>query len=198
MGLSFVYLPGQTPLDESETRGLRIPGIQTQAELDEFEQQNIEEAMLWSLRRSFPPAEVFSESFIRRVHHHMFGNVWHWAGEFRQSDKNLGINKWQISTALKCLLDDALYWQQMQVYTADEAALRFKHRLVSIHCFCNGNGRHSRLLADIITSKLWGKPVFSWGRGNLARKGLARSMYLQALRAADAGDIGPLLRFARS
>ncbi|MBL0912309.1 MAG: mobile mystery protein B [Bacteroidia bacterium] len=198
MGLSFVYLPGQTPLDESEAEGLRIPGIQTHAELDEFEQQNIEEAMLWSLRRSFRPAEVFSEAFIRRVHQQMFGNVWNWAGEFRQSEKNLGINRWQIPGALKCLLDDALYWQQMQVYSPDEAALRFKHRLVSIHCFCNGNGRHSRLLADIITSKLRGQPVFSWGRGNLARQGLARSAYLHALRAADAGDIVPLLRFARS
>lgn len=198
MGLAFTYIPGQTPLDESETQGLLVPGIQTQAELNEFEQQNIEDAVLWSLKRSFRPAEVFSEAFIRRVHRNMFGNVWNWAGEFRQSDKNLGINKWQISTALKCLLDDALYWQQMQVYSPDEAALRFKHRLVSIHCFCNGNGRHSRLLADIITNKLWGNPVFSWGRCDLARQSGARSRYLHALRAADAGDILPLLRFARS
>jgi len=198
VGLAFTYIPGQTPLDESETQGLLVPGIQTQAELNEFEQQNIEDAVLWSLKRSFRPAEVFSEAFIRRVHRNMFGNVWNWAGEFRQSDKNLGINKWQISTALKCLLDDALYWQQMQVYSPDEAALRFKHRLVSIHCFCNGNGRHSRLLADIITNKLWGNPVFSWGRCDLARQSGARSRYLHALRAADAGDILPLLRFARS
>ncbi|HMW39337.1 MAG TPA: Fic family protein, partial [Saprospiraceae bacterium] len=77
-------------------------------------------------------------------------------------------------------------------------AVRFKHRLVSIHCFPNGNGRHSRLLADIIIEKIYKRPVFSWGATSLSSEGDARAAYIKALKTADKGDYGPLLAFARS
>lgn len=198
MGLDFEYINGQTPLDEDEKEGLLIPTIATRGELDEFEQQNIEHAIKWTLTRNFMQQKMFSESFIKDVHKRMYKDVWKWAGEFRKTNKNIGVDKWSISIELKKLLDDAIFWIENETYTPDEIAIRFKHRLVSIHCFPNGNGRHSRLMADIIIEKIFKKPVFSWGTANLTREGDARTEYIKAIKAADLGDYSLLLAFARS
>jgi Fic-DOC domain mobile mystery protein B len=198
MGLNLEYIDGQTPIDEEEKEGLLIPTIATRGELDEFEQQNIEQAVLWTLGRSFKPDTVFTEAFVRMVHKSMYANVWAWAGAFRKTNKNMGIDKWQIPTELRYLLDDVRYWHKNNTYQPDEIALRFKHRIVSIHCFANGNGRHSRLMADIIIEKIYKLPVFTWGAANLSREGDARAAYLLAVKAADKGDFSLLLAFARS
>ena len=128
----------------------------------------------------------------------MYGNVWAWAGEFRKTDKNMGIGKYQIPIELKVLCDDALYWVEHETYPPEEIAIRFKHRIVSIHCFPNGNGRHSRLMGDIIIENIFGKESFSWGADNLSKEGDTRTTYLQAVKAADNADFAPLLDFARS
>lgn len=198
MGLDLDYINGQTPIDEDEKEGLLIPTIALRSELDEFEQKNIEEAVQWVLSNSFNPAKVLTEKFIFNLHKRMFGEVWGWAGKFRKTDKNLGIDKWQVPMALKKLCDDAKLWIQQERFSSDEVAIMFKHRIVSIHCFPNGNGRHSRLMADVIISKIYEEPLFSWGAANLVHKGDARSEYLSALRAADCGDYKLLLGFARS
>ncbi len=189
---------GQTPIDEDEQEGLLISTIATQAELNEFEQQNIEDALQWAMSRNFTPEQVFSERFVCEVHKRMFGTVWSWAGIFRTTNKNLGVDKHQISVELKKLLDDALYWVEHNTYTPDELAIRFKHHIVSIHCFPNGNGRHSRFMGDVIVEKLFGQEHFSWGAKNLSADNEARAAYLKAVRAADRGDFKPLLTFARS
>jgi Fic-DOC domain mobile mystery protein B len=198
MGLTIHYIDGQTPLDEEEKDGLLIPTISTRGELDEFEQQNIEQAVQWTIGRSFKPELIFTENFIRRVHTRMYADVWAWAGEFRKTNKNMGVDKWQISSNLACLLDDAKYWLENNSYPPDEMAIRFKHRLVSIHCFPNGNGRHSRLMADIIIEKIFKLPVFSWGAASLSSEGNTRKAYLTAIKTADKGDYSLLLAFARS
>lgn len=198
MGLDLEYIDGQTPIDEDEKEGLRIETISTKGELDEFEQQNIEEAMQWVLGRKFKPSDVFTEKFICNLHKRMYSNVWKWAGEFRKTDKNIGIDKFQIPNELKVLCDDALYWVEHETYPPEEIAIRFKHRIVSIHCFPNGNGRHSRLMGDILIEKLYGQEPFSWGAGNLSEAGDKRMAYLQAVKKADQGDYAPLLAFARS
>ncbi len=198
MGLDPEYQDSQTPLDEEEKEGLRIGLITTRGELDEYEQQNIEIAIQWILGRSFKPDALFTETFIRNIHKRMYGEVWSWAGDFRKTNKNMGVEFWQIPVQLKQLLDDARYWFENNTYTPDEMALRFKHLLVSIHCFSNGNGRHSRLMADIIIEKLYKQPVFSWGAANLTKTSDARKEYLTALKAADKGDYTLLLAFARS
>ncbi len=198
MGLKLDYIDGQTPIDDEEREGLLIETISTRSELDEFEQHNIEGAILWVLGRKFSARQVFDEAFICNVHKRMYGNVWAWAGEFRKTDKNLGIDKFKIPVELKVLCDDALYWFQNGSYPPIETAIRFKHRLVSIHCFPNGNGRHSRLMADIIVEKLYGLQPFSWGFENLTIGGAARAGYLQAVKAADRGDLLPLITFAQS
>jgi Fic-DOC domain mobile mystery protein B len=198
MGLDLEYIDGQTPLDDDEKHGLLIPEISTREELDEFEQKNIEQAIQWTLQKNFKKEEVFTELFVRDVHRKMYGEVWAWAGEFRKTDKNIGVDKWQIGTNLKTLLDDGLIWIEKKVYVPDELAIRFKHRLVSIHCFPNGNGRHSRLVADIIIDKIFNEQIFTWGSGNLVRSGNTRTNYLQGIKEADNGNFGTLISFARS
>lgn len=198
MGLELEYLDGQTPIDDDEKLDLRIPSITMRAELDEFEQLNILSAMEWTLMRSFTAAEVLTEQFVRALHARMYGDVWRWAGEFRRSNKNIGVDKHEIGVALRTLIDDCRYWIANGTYDRDEVAVRFKHRLVAIHCFVNGNGRHARLMADVLVSRVLGGPVFTWGGRSLADGGAARESYLGALRAADAGSIAPLLAFARS
>jgi len=198
MGIDLSAHEGQTPLDEDEKDGLRIPGLTTRGELDEFEQQNIEHAIQWTLSRSISASVLFSEHFIRQLHKRMYGDVWTWAGEFRKTNKNLGVDKWRIATELRYLLDDVRYWDQNGLYTPDELALRFKHRIVSIHCFPNGNGRHSRLLADLIVEKIYHQPIFTWGSSSLSNTNSSRNAYIQAVKAADNGVFTHLLRFART
>ena len=198
MGLDLDYINGQTPLDEEEKDGLLILTIATRGELDEFEQQNIEKAVQWILGRTFKSELFFTEDFVRMLHKRMYADIWAWAGEFRKTNKNIGVDKWKIPSDLKYLLDDAKYWHENNTYTQDEIAVRFKHRIVSIHCFPNGNGRHSRLLADIIIEKIYKQPVFSWGAANLSDEGDTRKSYLKAVKTADRGDYSLLLAFARS
>lgn len=197
MGLDFDYTSGQTPIDEEEKEGLRIPTIATREELDEYEQQNIEDALLWVLSQRLKAETIFSEKFICLLHRKMYGSIWSWAGKFRKTDKNLGIDKWQIPLALKSLCEDALFWVGHETYSPDEIAIRFKHRIVSIHCFPNGNGRHSRLMADVIISKIYKRPLFSWGAENLVQHGESRIAYLSAVKQADNNDYDQLLTFAR-
>lgn len=198
MGLGIPYTPGQTPLDEDEVDGLLIPTIATHGELDEFEQQNIEQAIQWTLERKFKQVQLLQGDFIKEVHRKMFGQVWAWAGSFRKSNKNIGVDYWKVESDLQYLLDDTTYWIDNKTYPHDEIAIRFKHRIVSIHCFPNGNGRHSRLMADIIIEDVFNRPVFTWGATKFSTSDKARTTYLAALKTADAGDIDPLISFARS
>ena len=198
MGLSLENSEGQTSLNDEQMEGLLIPTIATRGDLDEFEQQNIEQAILWTMSRSFKSESILTEDFIRMVHKRMYGDVWAWAGEFRKTNTSIGIDKWQIPTQLRILLDDTKHWIGNKTYPPDEIAVRFKHRIVSIHCFLNGNGRHSRLMADIIIEKIFKRPIFSWGAASLINHGRLRTDYLSAIRKADAGVIEELIVFARS
>jgi Fic-DOC domain mobile mystery protein B len=198
MGLDFELVDGQTPLDEEEKDGLLIPTITTRGELDEFEQQNIERAIQWTMRRKFKKDELLTETFIKLVHKKMYGDVWAWAGEFRKTNKNIGVDRYQVAIDLRKLIDDCKHWLEHGTYPPDETAVRFKHRIVQIHCFSNGNGRHSRLMGDLIIEKLFDKPVFTWGsQADLIKAHGMRQEYLKAIKAADSQNIAPLLSFAR-
>ncbi len=198
MGLDFDTTNGQTPLDEDEKEGLLIKSITTRRELDEFEQHNIEKAMLWLRKKKFSAGELLSEKMVKELHRRMYAGVWKWAGAFRQTDKNIGIEKHTINTALRQLLDDCMYWIEKHSFPDEEIAIRFKHRLVQIHCFANGNGRHSRLMADVMMEKIFHLPLFTWGAASLTNHSNTRSVYIKALKKADAGDYKDLLVFAKS
>lgn len=198
MGLDLKYIDGQTPLDEDEKDGLLIKTISTREELDEFEQLNIEKAVEWTIARKFTSDHLLTEQFVKELHQRMFGDTWKWAGKFRKSNKNIGVDKYLISVELRELLNDCKYWIEHNIYPEDEIAIRFKLRLVNIHCFSNGNGRHSRLMADLIINKIFNKPYFTWSSNNFIKKGEARSNYLKAIKEGDKGNIQPLIEFAKS
>jgi Fic-DOC domain mobile mystery protein B len=200
MGLNLEYSAGQTPIDANESDGLKIKTITTQSELNEFEQLNIERALHWTLKKRFTAEQLLSEKFILSLHKKMYGDVWKWAGKFRTSEKNLGIPFPLIGIELRKLIDDTLFQINSKSFPSDEIAIRFKHRLVSIHCFPNGNGRHSRLMADLIVEKLFHTPVFTWGHSHsyLSFNDEVRTTYLAALREADRNNYQPLIEFARS
>ena len=183
-----------TPLKPEETRELIPAHISYRHELNKAEQTNIESAQDWALKRSRDP---LSEKFVKDLHRRMLNDVWRWAGKFRTSERNIGIAFYEIPVALRQLLDDTKAWIEYKTYPFDEIAVRFHHRLVQIHPFPNGNGRHARLMADLLVIRLGGER-FSWGSTNLQDAGAVRKRYIAALQAADDHDIGPLLAFARS
>ena len=198
MGLGDYYNYGQTLLDNDERSGLLIKSITTKEELNLFEQHNVENGILWLSGKKVTSKEIFDRSFICQLHSKMFGSVWRWAGNIRTSNKNIGIDYWLISNELQKLCDDVLFWLDNKIYKGDELAIRFKHRLVAIHCFPNGNGRHSRLMADFICTEIFQKPYFTWGGKSDTRPEQKRSQYISALKEADNGDISALLSFART
>ena len=194
--MEFDYPEGATPLEPDEIEGLIPTHITTRAQLDRWEQDNINEALAWIEQRR--PKDILSESFMKRLHKKMFCNVWQWAGKFRQSDKNIGGRWYDIPVDLKQLCDDVKCQIENESYSADEIAARFHHRLVSIHPFPNGNGRHARLAADILLEDVLDKPAFTWGKADLIKSGIDRKTYIDSLMAADRGDYGLLLGFVRS
>jgi Fic-DOC domain mobile mystery protein B len=140
---------------------------------------------------------LLTEKFLFELHRRMLGDVWRWAGKIGMTERNIGIAPWKIPTELRILLDDAKVWIERKPFPPDEIALRFHHRLVAIHPFPNGNGRHARLMADLFIARLGDAP-FSWGRANLTDPGEMRGAYISALKAADGHDIRPLIAFARA
>lgn len=163
MTVDLDYPPGATPLDADELASL-IPGhLTTQAELNEWEQLNIQQGDAWARKQR---KEILNEAFAKQLHKQMFGETWRWAGTFRKSDKNIGIDWPKISVELRKLLDDVHYQIEHASYPPDEIAVRFHHRLVAIHPFPNGNGRHARLMADLLAERL-GQPRFTWGSRSL-------------------------------
>ena len=183
-----------TPLTPEEMRDLLPAHIAYRRELNEAEQENIARAQEWALNRR---RDLLSEKFVKDLHRQMLGDVWHWTGRLRTSERNIGIAYWEIPGALRQLLDDTKAWIEYNTYPPDEIAVRFHHRLVQIHPFPNGNGRHARLMADLLVMRL-GRERFSWGRESLRDAGAMRQRHIAALQAADNHDIDPLLAFARA
>jgi Fic-DOC domain mobile mystery protein B len=187
---------GATPLDPEEADGLLPDHLSTRGELNAWEQLNITEAVRWLQRRK-SGEPVLTIEFLRELHRRMFSDTWAWAGRFRNTMKNIGVAPEAIAEHIHNLLADVRYWIEHRSYPVDEVACRLHHRLVAIHPFPNGNGRHARLMTDALLHHM-GVPPFTWGSGSIDEKGQARERYLHALRSADRGDLSLLLRFVRS
>ncbi len=185
---------GHTDLSEEERRGLIPTYIATRADLYDAEQRNIAQVLL---RRTPTAAVLLDDVYLRALHQDMFGDVWSWAGKYRTHDTNIGVSWEQISMAIRDLVDDTAVWIEHATYEPDEIAIRFHHRLVSIHPFSNGNGRHSRIAADYLIRSL-GHPPFSWGVDLDLDVRALRSEYIVSLQAADAQHFDQLRAFARS
>lgn len=185
---------GATPLDPDEIDGLKFSHITTRGELDELEQANITQGLRWLPRRR--GGDILNDGFVRLLHKRLFGDIWQWAGIYRQREKNIGVDPIDIAVQLRVLLDDARYWVEYSTFEPLEAAARFHHRMVYVHPFPNGNGRHARIAADLYLEDYLDHPPVNWASGfDLQADNERRTQYISSLRAADAGDMVPLLRF---
>jgi len=194
--MNFTYIEGQTPIDEDEASDLKLSHITTLNELNIWESINIQKALDWSLK--IKNREVLDDHFLRELHKKMFEDTWKWAGKYRITNKNIGVDKHLIPIEVRTLLEDTKAWINYKTYPNIELAARFHHRLVSIHPFPNGNGRHSRLMTDIVISKKLELPPLTWGNESLISPGNQRKNYLTALRSADKGNIDLLINFLAS
>jgi len=192
---SFEYVAGTTPLDPDEIAALIPIHITTQDQLNEWEQANIIEAENWLRARK--QSKILDLNFCMKLHEKMFDQTWQWAGQFRRSNKNIGVFWEQIATQLKILFGDIKFQLEHNAYPLDELVARFHHRLVSIHPFPNGNGRHARLITDVLLIN-HGAKRFTWGQTNLIINAKTRQTYISALREADKGNYQPLFDFVRT
>jgi len=183
-----------TPLTPEERRDLIPTYVALRRELNEVEALNVAAGERWALSRK---RDVLEEVFLQRLHLRMFGDVWRWAGKYRSSERNIGVAPYMIPVAMRQAVDDAKYWVEQKSWPSDELAVRFAHKLVSVHPFPNGNGRWSRLAGDLLATQL-GEKRFTWGSASIVSISDTRRTYVEALKNADGGDIAPLLAFARS
>ena len=181
-----------TPLTAEEKDGLKLKWITLHSELNEAEARNIAQAQIWLM--SNKNKDIFSDTFLRELHKKMFGDVWKWAGVYRTSERNIGVAPYQIPIKLMQLFDDVKFWIENKTYSNREIAVRLHHKLVQIHPFPNGNGRVSRLMADLVLGKLEGTKLY-WGNTNLVNVSEVRSSYIAALRKADGGNYADLMEF---
>ncbi len=176
-------------------RAQLIPSLSTRAQLDEIERLNINAARKWAMRDSvLLRSDLLSEGFSRELHRRMFRGIWRGAGKYRTAARDPGWEPHRIGEGMGMFFDDAEGWLRYSTYPVHEVAVRLHHRLVSIHPWSNGNGRHARLIADIVVAAA-GEIPLTWGSRSAA--GSARERYLETVRAADAGDFGSLIEFAR-
>ena len=197
MALGDAHAPGATPIDPDELAGLIPNHITTQGELNEWEQSNIVQGQEWALKSrmsAFP--KILTDHYVRQLHKRMFDQTWRWAGEYRTSGKNIGIEWMHIPEQTRVACENAQLWVQESVFEPVELCIRVHHRLVEIHPFPNGNGRHARLIADLIMLKHYKLQRLPWGGQDLVLPGKNRDSYLAALRLADQGDFASLIEFA--
>jgi len=189
------YPEGATPLDPNERDGLKHRHITTQGELNELELANIIAGLRWLERLRRP--DVMTDAFALQLHKRLFGDVWHWAGTLRHTEKNIGIDPLHIPVELRTCIDNARYWFDHETYPPLEAAIRFHHRLTFVHPFPNGNGRHARIMADALLKKVYGIAQIDWAGGeSLQNNSERRTQYIRALQAADGGEFELLFAFA--
>lgn len=193
--MDFAYAPGATPLDADEAQALIPTHIDTMGQLNEWEQANILRAEGWLFNHK--RSDVLTEAFVRRLHREMFSETWEWAGKYRATQKNIGVPAYAIVSSVKDSIDNVRHWVLHGTYSLTEAAVRLHHQMVAIHPFPNGNGRHTRMLADALLHA-HDAPKLTWGRSSLYQDGEARSTYLRALREADNGSFASLVAFASS
>ena len=193
--MQFTYTKGATPLSPDEVHNLIPKHLTKQHQLDEWEQYNIARAEIWAKNRKIK--NLLSIEYVKKLHNRMFCDTWTWAGKFRQRQTNIGVSSVYIMQELKILMDDVIFWQDNSTFPLREIAVRLHHRLVFIHPFPNGNGRFSRLFADLYLINK-DEPRFSWGKNNLVKDSAFRDQYLKALRSADMSDYTKLIIFADS
>lgn len=179
---SFKDRDGQTPLPPELQKGLKLKHIQNMGELDEFEEKNIAEGLVWLKKNN----ENYRQyNFWEKLHKKLFGNVWSWAGKLRdhELDNPYFLLPHHIRPALKTLEDDFEYWLKKREISFNEIAARFHERIETIHPFPNGNGRFGRILVEHFCLKEKAE-VPKWGMAIKNDPKLRREKYIDALDEA--------------
>src|SRR5258708_4203339 len=199
MALTGAHAPGATPLSEEDLRGLKLASVTTQGELNEAEAQNILRGQEWARRsRASTLSDMLSDEYLLRLHKQMFGDVWKWAGKFRERETNIGVPPHSIRTNLRQLYEEVRGWLEFRAYPPDEIAIRLHYRVVTIHPIANGNGRHARMLVHMTMIRHFGLKPLKWGGSALRDLDVNRKVYIDSLAPADKRDFAPLLAFAPS
>ena len=187
--------PGALTADE---QARLLPSLSTREQLNEIERLGINAARVWAMRPTvLRRSDLLTEAFMRELHRRMFGGIWRGAGRYRTTTGGPGWEPGQISKGVRMFLDDAEGWTRFSTYPVQESAVRLHHRLVAVQPWADGNGRHARLVADILVA-VHGEEPLTWGsRSAGLEAGSARVGYRDAIKAADSGNMDPLLEFAR-
>lgn len=195
MGLGKETDNGGTLLTEEELEQLIPKYVTNKKQLDEVEQNNIENAFEWLLsKKTNSVDQLLSKQFQDELHRRMLSKVWLWAGKVRKKETNIGVDPSQIEVQRRHLIDDTKFWIENKTMDPIEMALQFHHRLVKIHCYPNGNGRHSRIMADLILERIFNLPRLKWGGQNFITQNDFREKYIAALKKADQGDYKALFK----
>lgn len=190
---------GATPLSPDDILGLKHKHVETRSQLNELEAANILQCQLWASKLKNPTLEaIFDRDFITLLHRALFGEVWDWAGDFRLRELNIGVEPLNIPVDLHNFLEDAKCWIEFSHYTPLELSARIQHRLVQIHPFVNGNGRHSRIFTDIVRIFLLKEKPMKWAKANLEDMTTERAAYISGLRKADGGDFTEFVEYLRN
>jgi Fic-DOC domain mobile mystery protein B len=191
---------GATPLNLDDMLGLKLKHIDTREQLNEVEAANIVQGQIWASKlkgRSKEPTldDIFSRDFVTNLHKALFGEVWQWAGAFRQRELNIGVDPKNIAVDLHNFLEDAKCWVEFKHYDNLELSARIQHRLVQIHPFVNGNGRHSRIFTDVVRVFLLNDKPMKWANTKLENMKEERNSYISGLREADTGDLSNFIQY---
>lgn len=185
---------GETPLEDLSELKPRLTNP-TRSSVEKFEAMNIAKAYeKYFARRLTPTRSRFDVPWLKRVHQDMFGDVWRWAGEFRQDILNIGVTPTQINMDLLHLMDDLSAWPDMGMDWLEQA-VHLHHRAVQIHPFKNGNGCWSRMISNIWLKKN-NQPLVQWPV-TVDRESPIRGAYIAALRNADKADYTDLIALHR-
>ncbi|EKE80646.1 mobile mystery protein B [Idiomarina xiamenensis] len=190
---------GATPLTPDDMQNLRHRHIETREQLNELEAANILQGQRWAAQLKSPTlARIFDLLFVTDLHNALFGEVWVWAGSFRLRELNIGVEPKNIAIDLHNFLEDAKCWIEFRHYDNLEISARIQHRLVQIHPFVNGNGRHSRIFTDIVRVYLLDEKPMKWANAKLENMTEERAAYISSLRKADRGDFSEFLNYLQS
>ena len=194
---AFGMVSGETPIDPSKLKKSH-KWIKNRAQLAEVEAKAVGLVHAKYLhgkpdRRRAP----FTFKWMMNVNKEMFGKIWVWAGVRRKIElAGVGSKPYNIEVEVNELLGDMVVWTDTGMPLIEQAT-RLHHRAVFIHPFENGNGRWARLLSNILLKQNDGA-IVSWPDDNLVGCSSAiREEYISCLKAADQGDVEPLLGLHR-
>ena len=152
---------GETPIPGDELAAL-VPHVIdtlaapiTRADIYDLESavlQDVTETQLAAaLDGSLTLDDLLNDYFLRDLHTQLYGDIWMWAGRWRQYEVNIGVAPEHIAVELRSAMGNIGYrWERAADWTPRELGVAVHAEAVRVHPFTDGNGRTTRLLADLV------------------------------------------------